>query len=119
MKYLISFLVSFIVVYLFYFITVILQKKKYEKFKSSNQVMFFVKRYKLDVKKININKFVKIISFVNSFIIALAFAIATTVSNYLLVLLIGFITIIPLILISYHIVGLYLKKEEIKWIHMK
>jgi len=114
MKQLFWFLFAFIVIYLFYFITVILQKKKYEKFKSGNQVMFFVKKYKLDIKKLNVSKFIRIISFVNSFIIALAFTIATLVDNYFLILLIGFIIVIPLMLLSYHMVGLYLKKEENK-----
>lgn len=114
MEYIKWFLIAFIIIYLFYFVTVILQKKKYEKFKSSNQVMFFVNRYKLNVQKLNIVKFIKIISFTNSFVIALTFAIATLVDNYMLMLLIGFVTVIPLMLLSYHIVGLYFKKEENK-----
>ena len=114
MEYIKWFLIAFIIVYLFYFVTVILQKKKYEKFKSSNQVMFFVKRYKLDIKKLNISKFIKVISFTNSLIIALTFTIAITVENYILILLIGLVTVIPLMLLAYHIVGTYFKKEENK-----
>ena len=114
MEYIKWFLIAFIIVYLFYFVTVILQKKKYEKFKSSNQVMFFVKKYKLDIKKLNISKFIKIISFTNSLIIALTFTIAITVENYILILLIGLVTVIPLMLLAYHIVGTYFKKEENK-----
>ena len=114
MEYLVWFLISFIIIYLFYFVTVILQKKKYEKFKSSNQVLYFVKKYKIDVKKLNISKFVKIISFTNSLIIAITFTIATITDNFILILLIGFITLLPLMLLSYHIIGLYLKKEENK-----
>lgn len=114
MGYIKWFLIVFIIIYLFYFVTVILQKKKYEKFKNSNQVMFFVKKYKLDVNKLNISKFIKIISFTNSFIIALTFAITTITTNYIYILLIGIVTIIPLMLLCYHIVGLYLKKEENK-----
>ena len=73
MVYLISFVIAFLIVYLFYFFTVILQKKKYDKFKKSNQVMYFVNRYKLNVNKINIKKFIHIISLTNSLIIAIAF----------------------------------------------
>ena len=54
MIYFIFFIAAFLIVYLFYFLTVILQKKKYDKFKKSNQVMYFVNRYKLDINKINI-----------------------------------------------------------------
>ncbi|MBO5096227.1 MAG: hypothetical protein J6B98_05070 [Bacilli bacterium] len=114
MEYIKWFLIAFIIVYLFYFVTVILQKKRYEKFKSSNQVMFFVKKYKLNIKKLNISKFIKVISFTNSLIIALTFTIAITVENYILILLIGLVTVIPLMLLAYHIVGTYFKKEENK-----
>ena len=114
MEYIKWFLIAFIIVYLFYFVTVILQKKRYEKFKSSNQVMFFVKKYKLDIKKLNISKFIKVISFTNSLIIALTFTIAITVENYILILLIGLVTVIPLMLLAYHMVGTYFKKEENK-----
>lgn len=113
MEYIASFLISFIVIYLFYLFTVILQSKKYEKFKSSNQVMFFVKKYKLNINKLNIKKFIKIISFTNSFVIALTFTIATIMDNYLYILLVGIIIIIPLMLLCYHFVGSYLKKEEL------
>ena len=57
---------SFILVYLFYFLTVVLQKKRINKFEKSNQVMYFVYKYKLDVKKINMRKFVQVISITNS-----------------------------------------------------
>ena len=111
MVYLISFVIAFLIVYLFYFFTVILQKKKYDKFKKSNQVMYFINRYKLNVNKINIKKFIHIISLTNSLIIAIAFTATFLVENILLQLLIGLLVLIPLILISYSLIGNYLKKE--------
>ena len=111
MEYLINFIIAFLIVYLFYFFTVILQKKKYDKFKKSNQVMYFVNRYKLNVNKINIKKFIHIISLTNSLIIAIAFTATFLVENILLQLLIGLLVLIPLILISYSLIGNYLKKE--------
>ena len=111
MEYIIWFLIAFMIVYMFYFLTVILQKKKYDKFKKSNQVMYFVNRYKLNVNKIDIKKFVKTISFVNSLIIALGFTMVINIHNYLLMLLAGLAAIIPLTLISYHFIGKHLQKE--------
>ena len=111
MVYVISFIAAFLIVYLFYFLTVILQKKKYDKFKKSNQVMYFVKKYKLDINQINIKKFIHIISFTNSLIIAFAFLATFLVENILLQLLIGLIVLIPLILISYSLIGNYLKRS--------
>jgi len=108
------FVFSFLIIYLFYLVTVILQKKKINKFKKSNQVLYFVKRYKLDINKINMNKFIHIISLTNSFIVALAFTATFIVENFYLGLVIGLIVLIPVMLISYHIIGNYLKKEGTK-----
>ena len=112
MEYVIYFLISFIIVYLFYFLTVVLQKKKYDKFKKSNQVMYFVNKYKLNVNKIDIKKFINIISLINSFIIALSFTVVIKIDNNILMLLVGLIVLIPTMLISYHFIGKYLQKEE-------
>ena len=112
MEYVIYFLISFIIVYLFYFLTVVLQKKKYDKFKKSNQVMYFVNKYKLNVNKIDIKKFINIISLINSFIIALSFTVVIKIDNNILMLLVGLIVLIPAMLISYHFIGRYLQKEE-------
>ena len=112
MEYIICFLIAFIIVYLFYLFTVVLQKKRYDKFKNSNQVMYFVNKYKLNVNKIDIKKFIHIISLTNSFIIALSFAVIIKIENTLLSLLIGLIVLLPLMLICYHFIGTYLKKEE-------
>ncbi len=111
MKYIVCFLLSFIIVYLFYMVTVVLQKNKYEKFKKSNQVLYFVNKYKLNVNKIDIAKFVRIIALVNSFIVAASFTVVIEVSNVMLLILIGLLTIIPLTLICYHFIGVYLQKE--------
>lgn len=114
MLYVRMFLLSFIIVYLFYLVTVVLQKKKYEEFRKSNQVMYFVKRYKLDANKINIKKFIRIISLTNSLIISLSFTIVIKVSNIYLMILLGFFIMLPLMLMSYSLLGLYLKKECLK-----
>ena len=58
---LLGFIISFLIVYLFYLLTVILQTKKYEKFKKSNQVLYFVKKYKIDINKINMKKFTNLL----------------------------------------------------------
>lgn len=119
MKYILLFVFAFTIIYLFYLFTVILQKKRYDKFKESNQVMFFVKRYKLDKDKINIKKFINVISLVNSFIIAISFTVSSISSNFIIELLIGLLVIVPLMLLSYHVIGISLKKEEEKWTHKK
>lgn len=112
MDYIICFIIAFIIIYLFYFLTVILQKKRYDKFKTSNQVMYFVNRYKLDVDKINIKKFINIISLSNSFIIAFSFACIIKIENSILMLLVGVLILMPLMLFIYHLIGKSFQKEE-------
>lgn len=111
MTYLVAFIIAFLIVYLFYLFTVVLQTKKYEKFKKSNQVMYFVNKYKLDVNKINMRKFTNILGLTNALIISTAFMATFLVENLLLQLLVGLVVLIPLILIFYSLIGLYLKKE--------
>ncbi len=111
MIYLMAFIISFLFIYLFYFLTVIIQRKKHEKFKKSNQVMYFVKRYKLDINKIDIKQFVNIISVANSLIIAIAFTSTFLVENIFLQLLVGLLVLIPLLLIIYDFIGKYLKRK--------
>jgi len=112
MEYVIWFLMAFAIIYLFYLFTVILQKKRYDKFKKSNQVMYFVKKYKLNVNKINIKKFINIISLTNSFIMALAFTAVIKIGNNLLLFLIALLILMPTMLICYHFIGKYLQREE-------
>ena len=111
MKYFVAFIIAFLIVYLFYLFTVILQKKKYDKFKKSNQVMYFVKKYKLNVNKIDMRKFTNILGLTNSLIIALSFSVTFLVENIFLQLLVGLLVLIPLILLFYSLIGNYLKKR--------
>lgn len=109
--YIVIYLISFAIIYLFYLLTVILQKEKIEKFKKSNQIMFFVKRYNLDLNKINMTKFMNIIALTNAFIISTAFIATYLVDNLVLQLLIGFLILIPLLVITYNLIGKYYIKK--------
>ena len=108
---LLGFVISFLIVYLFYLFTVILQTKRYDKFKKSNQVMYFVKKYKINVNKLNMKKFTNILGLTNSLIISIAFTTTYLVDNLILQLLIGLIVLIPLIFIFYSLIGNYLKRK--------
>ena len=106
-----GFIISFLIVYLFYLFTVILQTKRYDKFKKSNQVMYFVNKYKINIDKLNMKKFTNILGLTNALIISIAFTATFLVENIFLQLLIGLVVLIPLIYIFYSLLGFYLKKE--------
>ena len=73
--------------------------------------MYFVKKYKIDVNKLNMKKFTNILGLTNSLIISIAFTATYLVNNLILQLLIGLIVLIPLIFIFYNLIGNYLKRK--------
>jgi len=111
MKFVILFVVTFLVVYLLYLLTVILNKKKLNKFKNSNQVLYFIKKYKIKIDDSNVKLLANLVALSNAFIISIAITIVELVSNFILKILVAFLIIMPLIFILYHIVGKIMLKR--------
>lgn len=111
MEALLCFLISFVVVYLFYLFFVILNNKKMSKFKENVYFNFLVKTYKLDPAKISLKALAHIISLANSFIVAIAFTVVCFVDSFFLKMLLAFAVLIPLQLIVYFTIGKLLQKK--------
>lgn len=111
MKFVIIFVVSFLVVFLAYLLTVILNKKKLDKFKTSNQALFFVNRYNIKITDNNVKLLAYLVALTNAFIIALAITVVELVDNFILKILVAFLIIVPSILILYNLVGKYMVKR--------
>ena len=112
MKEIISFLIYFILIYLFYLLTVILRRNKYDKYKKSKQVIYFVKKYNLDFDKISFSKFINILSLINSFIMAITIILVQYLPNLILKLIVAFIALIVLILACYKLLGIYIERRN-------
>lgn len=112
MKYILLFIASFLVIYLVYFLIVVKREKGLDAFKKGKQVMFFKNAYNLNLQKLNYRNFANSLSFVNAFIVALTVTVVEFVDGYVFKLLLGFIILIPLILICYYILGKFYKKKE-------
>ena len=112
MKYLSTFIFCFIVIYLIYFVVIINRKKGLESLKKGKQVEFFKKAYNLDFKKTDIKKFANSLALTNTFIMATTITIIELFDNLIIKLLVGFIILIPLMLIMYKILGSTYKKKE-------
>lgn len=95
-----------------YTLTVTINKKKLEKITETGRAHFIIKRYQLNNKKINNQTFAIQLGFIDSTILALTFTIIFYIPNFVLQMLIGFIILVPLTLITYHILGTYYKKKE-------
>ncbi len=112
MKFLLIFLVSFVIVYLVYLAIIVLRKKGLEAFKTGKQLMFFKNAYNLNIDKINLKKFANHLSIANAFIIATVVTFIEMFDGLIIKLLIGFVTLIPLMLLVYYILGSKYKKKE-------
>ncbi|MCI8544793.1 MAG: hypothetical protein HFH09_01015 [Bacilli bacterium] len=112
MERIIASIIVLVFIYLLYIVTVIHNKDKIKKFEKSGQAAFIIKKYKLTISKINMKNFARLIAFTNSFMIALVFFITDFIENYILKLLVGFIILLPTILLCYHLIGTFYKKKE-------
>ncbi len=112
MKYIYTFIFFFTFIYLVYFIVIVNRKKGLESLKNGKQLEFFKKAYNLDFRKINIKRFASSLGLTNAFIMALTITIIEVFDNLVIKLLIGFLIIIPLMLIMYKILGNTYKKKE-------
>ncbi|MBQ9018870.1 MAG: hypothetical protein IJ097_00985 [Bacilli bacterium] len=111
----ILFIFSFVLIFILYQLFIVRRAKSKRKAKEPFEVSYLVNRYKLDLKKINYNKLLRIVSLVSSFDIALVVLIIIVINNFYLEIIVGFISMILIILISYHLVYLgYKRKGMIK-----
>ena len=99
------------VVYLFYLFFYIVGKK-YDPNKVPQELVFLIKKYRLDIKKINYKKIM------NQIGLACAFDVAFTsgfmfsfVKNIYLAVLIGALMLVPLIMITFNMIGKYYEKR--------
>ena len=99
--------IGFGLTYLVYLISVILRKSKLDKFKEKNsQLKYLIHAYKLDLSKMSIKKQANIIFLTNSFIVGITLFISSYfIDNLIKLLMIAFLSLFPLILISYFILG--------------
>lgn len=112
MEYIFTFIVSFMIIYIVYYLIILRRKEGLEKFKRGTQVEYFKKVYQLNIKKINIKEFARDLSLTNAFIMSAVITIIEFFDSLILKMLAGFIIIIPLMLLSYKILGEKYKKKE-------
>ena len=115
MEELLLFMMSFVLIFVLYQIFIILPAKK--RIKSGNntkellEVKYLENIYKIDLKKIKYEQLIQICALVSSFDISLAVTFVCMVDRLLLELLVGFLSVIILIVVSYHLVYLFYKKK--------
>ncbi len=118
MEELILFILTFIFVLIIYEIFIVTpaknRKKKpgrKKKDKEVLEVLYLTKRYRLDLEKVNYNQLLQIIAITSSLDIAIICSLIMLFDHFLLRILVGGISIVVVLLVSYHIVYLFYKKK--------
>ena len=111
----ILFLFTYIFVFLVYLLFIVRRAKRKKngkkKPKEPLEVTYLVNRYGLDLKKVDYDKLLTVISLVSSFDIALIVSIILSIKIFILEIIVGFISMMGIILLSYHLVYLVYKKK--------
>ena len=112
MKNLIFYLSVFVVVYLVYIIFVLCRKNVLKKFPDGKEMKYLKLKYGIKVNDKNLKKIANTIFLANSFIISTTVFVICLFDSLLVEILVGFITLIVLMLILYHFIGIYYKKKQ-------
>ncbi len=111
MKELIIFIITFILIYLVYYLFVIKRKKTLLKWQNGKEMTYLKKIYKIKIKENNLKRIATIIALSNAFIVALTLSIISYLNNFLIQMLVGFIILSGLIILTYHIIGKHYQKK--------
>ena len=112
-RILLEYILVFLGVFVINYILFVRKNKKYNKNKVPIELLYLVRVYNLDIKKIKYKKFIWIYSLINTFIISTVYIIITyLLENLLLQIIIGIVLLLLLIIICYGLLGRYYIKKE-------
>ncbi len=115
MKELILFGMTFVFVFLIYELFVVRKEKKGKSKKKPVEVRYLETRYKINLKGKEYKRLLNLVSVVSAFDIALVVTIIMVAKSFILELVLGAFLTLPIILVSYHLVGkIYQKKGKKK-----
>lgn len=112
MNYIIWFIASFIFVYFLYYVLFI--RKSDRKQKVPSEVVLLTALFHLETNKFSYHKFLKIVGLVVSGDIALVATIVGNVDGVVWQILFGCIAVIPIVVISFQLLGKYYQKKQKK-----
>lgn len=112
MQYILWYVILLMLIFLVLYIVEFIIPDKKDTLGSSKVFNFITKKYNLQMTKKRVRLLSKIIVVVNAFIISIPVMIVLFIDlSYVEALLIALIIFVPLILISYNLVGIFLKKK--------
>lgn len=111
--FVINFLIMFVLIYTFYYLFIVKKAIKNRK-KQPIEIKYLVNVYKLNLHKINYKDLLNLIAFTTTFVIAVVLILVDIKGNAIKELLLTIIIILPLMFITYHIIGKIYQKRMIK-----
>ena len=112
MEQIILFIMTYIVVFFIYQVFIVSKAKRRNSKKRPMEVNYLIKKYNIDINKLDYKNLLMTISLVSSLDISIIVTVALLFDNYLLQVIFIFSLVIPVIMISYSFIGKYYKKEE-------
>ncbi len=109
--YLLEFIVSFFLIFLYYRIFIVKKDEKVIKKKLPPELSLFIKLNKIDIKKISYKSILKKLSIVNGLVIAFTLLIVEITDKLMLKLLLAIPVCTVLMYVFYKLLGLYYKKK--------
>ena len=108
---LVLFLLCFFLILLVYELFIVRKAKKNKGKKNSMEVIYLIYKYHLNMRKVDYPQLLQIVSLVSSFDIAFIVSVVIIVDSYLWQLLAALVLVLPVILVSYHLVGVFYRKK--------
>ena len=113
LKIILEYLLVFIAVFIVNYLLFVKKNKRLNKNKVPLELLYLVRVYDLDIKKIKYKKFVWTYSLINTFIISTVYIIITYLLDKLIMqITIGVILLVLFIIICYGLLGRYYIKKE-------
>lgn len=112
MKELILYFITFVLIYLFYVIFVLNRKNVLKKFPDGKEMTYLKYKYNVKVNENNIKKIANSVFLANAFILSTTVYIVSLFDRFVLRILVGFITLVVLILVLYHFIGIHYKNRR-------
>lgn len=111
MEQIVLFIMTYTVVFFVYQIFIVRKAKRKNSKKRPMEINYLIKKYNIDIEKVNYKNLLMLISLISSLDISIIVTISLLFDNYFLEILSAFILAIPIIMISYSFVGKYYSKR--------
>ena len=102
MEFFITCIITFIIIYLSYYIFIIRYQKKRKYRKLSSDALIFKEYYKIDIKKIGYMKFYRILDLINSLLLTFLTAVVYNIKSNTVKIIILIILMLPTIWCVYY-----------------